>query len=361
MFKKNTFVCSIASLFCLLMGIVMLNACAAHQQPVTLNFVEYPTFFTAKDSYKTVVVGPVENTLDPQKYETFVASNLMAKVQQNGAYKVIDATKDAKSDSALAAKGREKDPNALVLTSMITNYGEVRSSDLGSIGIYDSSSSSATAASSSAVAVNGRKGAAASSSYASASESRKSVSLPVLNFSRGMYAKLNLVLKRASDGEIVANEFVYSLVTEKGFFGLNMSDSEERLKRALDEVTTNAVYYVVPSNESMTINPDSILFVQKYGTDDWISSTKFGVNDTIRIVFVMPERVIYNDYQLELKAEGRPDALDYQEINYSGPVVLEYKAADLIQSTGGAMTYMIYARNGSQVLSKIKFKLEQEK
>ncbi len=78
------------------MGIVMLNACAAHQQPVTLNFVEYPTFFTAKDSYKTVVVGPVENTQDPQKYETFVASNQIAKIKQNGAKKDIDATEKEK-------------------------------------------------------------------------------------------------------------------------------------------------------------------------------------------------------------------------------------------------------------------------
>ncbi len=343
--------------FALVLFCILGSACGV-QQPTTMSYIEYPVFFNAKDSYKTVVVGPVENAVDPEKYGQFIATNLVAKVQHNGAYKVIDASKGGLSEDELAEKGRAADPNALVLTSTITNYGEIRSTDVGSLGI-GASSSSATAGASVSASNNGRVRA---TEYASATESRKSVSVPVLNFNRAMYAKLNVVLKRVSDGEIVSSEMIFAIASEQGMFGLNMSAEEERLKRALDDVTTNAVYYIAPSQESMKIEPDKILLIQKYGTEDWEDSSKFAPEDNIRVVFVISPRVAFNDFQITLKADGKPDPIDQQAINYSGAAaVFEYKAADLLEASGGVETYSVRLTYGNQTLSTKKFKIVVKK
>lgn len=331
---------------------------ACTQQPLVINYVEYPSFFTSNDTYKTIVVGPVDNAVDPGKYSQLVATNLVAKVQHNGAYKIIDSTKGDPDEDKLSEKGRSADPNALIMTSTITNYGEIRSTDVEALG-FGASSSSATVGAGVSASNNGTVRAG---KYATATESRKSVSVPVLNFSRAMYAKLNVVLKKASDGEIVSNEMVFAIAAESGMFGLNMSSEEERLKRALDDLTTNAAYQICPSNESMTIEPDKILLIQKYGTDDWEDASRFTPEDTIRVVFVISPRVAFNDFQLTLRAEGKPEPLDEQAINYSGSAaVFEYKAADLFSATGGAEVYSVRLSYGNKAISTKKFKISEKK
>ena len=323
------------------------------QKATVINYVEYPSFFTQRDEYKTIVVGGFDNVVEPEKYSQLVASNLVAKVRSNGAYKIVDATKGGLDEAALIAKGRETDPNALVLTGTITNYGEMSSTDVDALGF---SSESTTVKAGERYSANSN-GNANYSAYTSGKASRKEVTIPVLNFSKAMYAKLNFVLTRVSDSEVVATDMVYAIASESGMFGLNLSDSDERLKRALDDLTTNAVYYLAPSNESMTIQPDEILLVQKYGTDSWENASKFTGEDTVRVVLALSPRVAFNDFQVILKAEKQADPIDLQNINYSGQAsVFEYKAADLVAATG-AENYTVQVVYNNKAISTKKFKI----
>ena len=345
-------------LFTALFGASVTFGCS-FQQPSNISFIEYPSFFSQRDEYQTLVVGPIENVIEPDKYTHLVASNLVVKMRQNGAYKIIDATKDKMDEAALREKGRKADPNALVLTGTIINYGEISSTQVDSVGIT-SQSASVSAGERYSANSNGTQRYGA---YTSGRVSRKEINVPVLNFSKAMYAKLNVNLTRVSDGEVIANDTVFAIASESSMFGLNMSDKEDRLKRALDDLTTNAVYYLAPSVETLTVDPNEVLLVQTYGfvmgEEGWKKATKFSQDETIRVVFTISPRTALNDFELVLKADKVQEPIAVYQINYSGvDVVYEYKASELVEATG-KNSFNVQLVYNNKVLSKQSFDVKK--
>ncbi len=183
---------------------------------------------------------------------------------------------------------------------------------------------------------------------------RKTLVRPKHKSTRASYIKLNVNITRASDETVISNDMLYVIATDNNIYGLR----DQRTMRFLEELAQNVIYYASPTAQSITVSPDQVFHVQRYNKDDWKDSTRFKADETVRFSILLPPRVVFNDFILEIKTENNVTPIEVRTFNYSGAeTIIEYDGNTLLQLSNGNNKFTAKLMKDGLTISTLKFKI----
>lgn len=318
---KHIFACGVFFLIaCLGIG------CASQKIDGRLNLINYPSFFSSSETYISLAIAPVENTVDPGLYTPQLNRKIVEKFKDRSAYEVYDYTNKNMNGSELITHLREKGDIDLVLLSSVVDYSEEYSERVDRR--YETET----------IYVLDAEGNQVYDEYGRAIIERTyDYTYDYSVYGRTTHATMLIQLIDVASGNSIWTDKrdgdTYSEEQSMDDFG-SITDSRQL---ALDNVIFDIVRLTSPLLSGYTFKyADDVIRIQRLDDDEWEDETDIPFEEEVKLTFKFPSYAKYNTFSFDIIATESQKKLAGDKMYYEDKdFEYKFKMSDLVNLADG--------------------------
>ena len=318
----------------------------------TLYVTNYPSFFSAPDSYQSLAVASVENSYEPKRYVRGLNQSLVSKLYENGFYLVRDYTKTRMSDGELLSELHNSGASDLAVFSTLTSYGES----------YDSRVE--TRQESQDIYLVDEDGHYVYDEDGNAIiDHTETYDVEYTVYERTASADLYVEVIDVDSGRSLYSKNRHGSCYEEAEHPDYMSSDADARWCAFNSALDSEVYQICPTYEAISVRDSDVMKIYRV---DEMSDEKtrkeedvFHPGDTMEIVVWFPKAALYNNFSYDIIHGDEDEVITQEDIYWDGYTRrTTYSIDDLRNAAGGMGKFTIRLWNGNRVAFEKKIKVK---